>query len=92
MADQQGITPGSLMFAFIAGVAVGAAGALLLAPATGREAREYLNQRAREGRTRASDAARQGRDRLNRQRETMEGAFGRKGAESDPGGPEEQGA
>jgi len=52
----------SILVAFIAGAAVGAAVALLFAPATGEETREYLGQRAREGRERAMDAARQGRE------------------------------
>jgi gas vesicle protein len=56
---------------------VGAAVALLFAPATGDETREYLGQRAREGRDRAADAARQGREVLNRQRETLTNAFDR---------------
>jgi len=67
----------SILVAFIAGAAVGAAVALLFAPTTGEEAREFLGQRAREGRERAADAARQGRDLLNRQRDTITNAFDR---------------
>ena len=63
--------------AFVAGAAVGAAVALLFAPATGEETREYLGQRAREGRDRATDAARQGREMLNRQRDNISSAFDR---------------
>lgn len=96
MTTHQGTTSGSLLMAFIAGAAVGAAAALLFAPGPGRETREYLNQRAREGRTRASEAARQGRDLLNRQRGTITGAFGRRREDEEAGagptGPEEQGA
>jgi gas vesicle protein len=66
-----------ILVAFIAGAAVGAAVALLFAPASGDETREYLGQRAREGRDRAADAARQGREVLNRQRETVTSAFDR---------------
>jgi gas vesicle protein len=66
-----------ILVAFIAGAAVGAAVALLFAPATGEDAREYLSQRAREGRDRAADAARQGREVLNRQRESVTDAFDR---------------
>ena len=40
---------GSLMVAFVIGALAGAAVALLFAPATGEETREYLGQRAREG-------------------------------------------
>jgi gas vesicle protein len=45
--------PGGLLVAFVAGAIVGAAVALLYAPASGEETREYLGQRAREGRDRA---------------------------------------
>jgi len=47
------IGPGGLLVAFIAGAVAGAAVALLYAPATGEDTREYLGQRAREGRDRA---------------------------------------
>jgi gas vesicle protein len=77
MGNERGISPGSVLVAFVAGAAVGAAVALLFAPATGEETREYLGQRAREGRDRASDAARQGRDILNRQRDQISNAFDR---------------
>jgi gas vesicle protein len=65
------------MFAFLLGAVAGAAAALLLAPATGDEARRYLGERAREGRERANEAARQGREYLNRQRETVKSAIDR---------------
>ena len=66
-----------ILVAFIAGAAVGAAVALLFAPATGEETRGYLGQRAREGRDRAVDAARQGREMLNKQRDNITNAFDR---------------
>ena len=50
---------GVVLLAFVAGAIAGAAVALLFAPATGEETREYLNQRAREGREKVVDAARQ---------------------------------
>ena len=55
--------------------------------------REYLGQRAREGRDRANDAARQGRDILNRQRDNIASAFERvreqqRGAAAGPEGSE----
>ena len=53
MANNQS---GALLFAFVAGAVTGAAVALLFAPATGDETREYLGQRAREGRSRATTA------------------------------------
>ena len=45
--------------AFMAGAVAGAAVALLYAPATGDETREYLGKRAKEGREKVVDAARQ---------------------------------
>lgn len=81
-----------ILLAFLAGAAVGAAVALLFAPATGEETREYLNQRAREGRERAADAARQGRELLNRQRENVTSAFDRARQQFQAGPGEEQDA
>ncbi len=81
-----------VLLAFLAGAAVGAAVALLFAPATGEETREYLNQRAREGRERAADAARQGRELLNRQRENVTSAFDRARQQFQAGPGEEQDA
>jgi gas vesicle protein len=72
---QQG--SGGMFFAFIAGAITGAAVALLFAPATGEETREFLGQRAREGKDRATEAARQGREILNKQRENLTTAFDR---------------
>jgi gas vesicle protein len=72
-----GLGAGSVLFAFIAGAVTGAAVALLFAPASGEETREYLEDRAREGRLRAAEAARQGRELLNRQRDTIVSAIDR---------------
>jgi gas vesicle protein len=77
MSNQQGIGAGGVLMAFAVGAAVGAAVALLFAPAPGEETREYLSERAREGKDRASEAARQGRDMVNRGRETLTTAFDR---------------
>lgn len=62
---------GSVLLAFVLGAVSGAAFALLYAPATGRETREYLGQRAREGRERASEAAEKGRQAVAQGRETL---------------------
>jgi gas vesicle protein len=59
MAKDDGLGAGAVLLAFIAGALAGAAVALLYAPATGDETREYLGQRAREGREKVVDAARQ---------------------------------
>jgi gas vesicle protein len=74
--SQQG-NGGGMFVAFIAGAIAGAAVALLFAPATGEETREFLGQRAREGKDRAQDAARQGREIITKQRETLTTAFDR---------------
>lgn len=75
MSNQQG--GGGALVAFMAGAIVGAAIALLYAPAKGEETREYLGQRAREGKDRATEAARQGRDMVNKQKESLSSAFDR---------------
>jgi len=68
---------GNILLAFILGAVSGAALALLYAPATGRETREYLSERAREGRARAAEAAAKGREALNQGRETLTSAIER---------------
>jgi gas vesicle protein len=77
MENHNGIGAGGVLLAFIVGAAAGAAVALLFAPATGEETRDYLGQRAREGRERAAEAAKQGREIVNRQRENLTTAFDR---------------
>lgn len=72
-----GVGAGGLLIAFIAGAVTGAAVALLFAPASGEETREFLGERAREGRVRATEAARQGRELLNRQRDNIAAAVER---------------
>jgi gas vesicle protein len=57
---------GALLVAFIAGAVAGAAVALLFAPATGDETREYIGQRAREGRSKAVTAFEKARDQYQR--------------------------
>jgi gas vesicle protein len=68
---------GMVMLAFMVGALTGAAAALLLAPASGEETREYLGQKAREGRARARDAVDQSRELYERQRETVTSAVDR---------------
>ncbi len=68
---------GSVMVAFIVGAVTGAAVALLFAPASGEETREYLGERAREGREKARQAMDQGRDYYSRQRENVTSAVER---------------
>ena len=59
MAKNDSLGGGAVLLAFLTGAVAGAAVALLFAPATGEETREYLGQRAREGREKVVDAARQ---------------------------------
>lgn len=68
---------GSVLLAFLLGAVSGAAVALLYAPATGRETREYLGQKAREGRDKAADAAERGRQAVKEGRETLAHAIER---------------
>ena len=46
---------GTVMVAFVLGALTGAAVALLFAPATGEETREFLGEKAREGRARLKE-------------------------------------
>ncbi|HEY3092997.1 MAG TPA: YtxH domain-containing protein [Vicinamibacterales bacterium] len=59
MASTNNLGGGAVLLAFVAGAIAGAAVALLFAPATGEETRDYIGQRAREGREKVVDAARQ---------------------------------
>ena len=67
----------SILLAFILGAVSGAAVALLYAPATGRETREFLGEKAREGRGRASDATERSRQAINQGRDTLAHAIER---------------
>lgn len=62
---------GSVMVAFVIGALTGAAVALLFAPASGEETREFLGQKAREGKDRARDAMDQGREYYRSQRDNI---------------------
>jgi gas vesicle protein len=77
MARDEGAGAGSVLLAFILGAVSGAAVALLYAPAPGRETREYLGERAREGRQRAAEAAEKGREFINQGRDTITTAIDR---------------
>ena len=77
MARDEGAGGGSILLAFILGAVSGAAVALLYAPAPGNETREYLGERAREGRERAAAAAEKGREILKEGRETLSTAVDR---------------
>jgi gas vesicle protein len=75
--DDDGAGAGSVMLAFLIGAVSGAVVALLYAPATGRETREFLGEKAREGRERAAEAAEKGRQAVNDGREALASAIER---------------
>ena len=77
MARDEGAGAGSILLAFILGAVSGAAVALLYAPATGRETREFLGEKAREGRDRAAEASERGRQVINQGRDTLSNAIER---------------
>jgi len=81
MARDEGAGAGSVLLAFLLGAVAGAACALLYAPQTGQETRDYLGEKADEARRRAAEAAAtaaaKGRDALNQGRDTLNNAIER---------------
>ena len=77
MSRDRGAGAGSVMLAFLVGAVAGAAVALLYAPATGEETREFLGEKAREGRERAAEAEAKGREAISRGREAVATALER---------------
>jgi len=75
--SRDNVGAGSVMIAFVVGALTGAAVALLFAPATGEETREFLGQKAREGKAKAREAVDQGREYYARQRENLATAVDR---------------
>ena len=69
MATEEGSGSGSVLLAFLVGAVAGAALALLYAPATGRETRELLSEKSREGREKAAALAQKGRQVIDEGRE-----------------------
>ena len=67
----------SVMIAFVVGALTGAAVALLFAPASGEETREYLGKKAREGKDKAREAMDQGRQYYEHQRDNLVSAVDR---------------
>ena len=77
MARDDGAGAGSILLAFLLGAVSGAAVALLYAPATGKETREFVGEKAREARDRAAAAAEKASEVLNQGRETVASAIER---------------
>jgi len=77
MAREDGSGAGNVLLAFLLGAVSGAAVALLYAPASGRETRDYLGEKAREGKERATKAAEKSREIINQGRETLTTAIDR---------------
>ena len=77
MSRDEGAGGGSVLLAFVLGAISGAAVALLYAPQSGKETRDYLGERAREGRERAAAAAEKGREIMQQGRETIATALDR---------------
>ena len=77
MATDDGGGAGNILLAFILGAVSGAAVALLYAPASGRETRERLAERAEDARAKAAEAAAKGRDAFSQGRETLTTAIER---------------
>jgi gas vesicle protein len=77
MSRDEGSGAGSIMLAFVLGAISGAALALLYAPKSGRETRDYLGGKANEARDRASAVAEKGRDIVQQGRETLTTAIER---------------
>ncbi len=77
MARDEGGGAGGVLLAFVLGAISGAAVALLYAPTSGKETREYLGEKAREGRDRATEAADKGRQAVAQGRETLAHAIER---------------
>ena len=77
MTRDEGAAAGSILLAFLLGAVSVAAVALLYAPQSGRETRDYLGEKADEARRRAADAAAKGREALDQGRETLNTAIER---------------
>ncbi len=71
MSRDEGAGAGTVLLSFLLGAVAGAAVALLYAPTTGVETREYIGAKAREGRVRANEMAERGREAVKQGREAV---------------------
>ena len=55
MSDEKNGSSGAVLLGFVLGAIAGAAVALLMAPARGRETREFIGEKTREGMKKAKD-------------------------------------
>ncbi len=75
MSENNGAT--GVVVAFTLGALVGAVVALLMAPASGHETREFLSEKAKDSRDKAAEAAQRTKEYLSRQKETLTSAVER---------------
>lgn len=75
MVSDERSEAGCMLFGFAIGLVSGAALALLYAPTTGRQTREYLGRVADEARNQAVDAATKARDFMDEGRRAAASAF-----------------
>ena len=75
MPIEESAGAGTILLAFVLGAVSGAAVALLYAPAAGTDTRDFLGEKAREGRERAVEAAGRSREILNQGRDTLTSAI-----------------
>lgn len=67
---------GNELFYFLAGVSVGVIAALLVAPYTGEETRQYIRDRVGEGRERAEEMLERGKEYVGSRRGSVSNVLG----------------
>jgi gas vesicle protein len=77
MSNEQGSEAVHVLLAFLLGATTGAAIALLYAPTSGKETRDFLSEKARQSRDKAAEAAQKAREAFNRQKESLGSAIER---------------